>query len=123
MAKVKNALFSMEASGHVGHHLLVSRTQRGQVTRRIRLRPLNLKPLKPSEAQSLRRDLYRAGCAEWNSLSDIEKEEWIPESEARRISPFNAFMSDWLKGAAPVTGTQWDSGSTTWDGGSTTWDV
>jgi hypothetical protein len=123
MAKVRNALFSQDASGRLGRHFLVSRPYGVQVVRRIRLDALSPLIKTASAAQEARRILYAQACDEWQLLTPEEKASWQLDADARSITAFSAFVSTYLLAPPSPPGTIWDSGTTTWDGGTTLWDT
>jgi hypothetical protein len=118
MAKTRGPLMSVTAHGSFADVL----TYLAQNTRQIVKRKAAPSGT-PSASQTARRLVYANGCAAWAGLSPGEKSAWSSLAHARKITPFNAFMSDYLLTHAGTTGTVWDGGSTTWDGGSTTWDT
>jgi hypothetical protein len=122
MARVKGALFSVDASGRIGKHFLISRPHGVQVVRRIRLSAVSPLRGSPSAAQEARRVLYADACDAWQLLTPEEQEAWQTEADARGITAFSAYLSAYLNNPPPPGGTIWDGGTTTWDGGAPTWD-
>jgi hypothetical protein len=66
---------------------------------------------------------YAAGCAAWQLLDSTAKATWKAIATQKKLTGFNAFMSDWITKIAPPMGTIWDNGTTTWDNSTTTFDV
>lgn len=112
MAKVSGPLHSLEASGTVGSTLTMLK-QQGRQLAKFKSKPGGT----PSPAQLAQRARYRAAVDAWNLLDPAGKAAWKPTADAKRITPFNAFLAANIDNA----GTVWDGGSTTWDNGNTSW--
>jgi hypothetical protein len=79
-------------------------------------------PLDPkTPAQIARRANMRAAVVAWQAATPEQRDVWRTIATARRVTPYNAFVSSYLKSHTPPV-TTWDYGGTTWDGGLTTWD-
>lgn len=52
-------------------------------------------------AQQARRLHLKNAVAAWHLLTPEEKLAYVPDAKRRRITPFNQFISAWLKTAAP----------------------
>jgi len=53
-------------------------------------------------AQDAQRTLYAEACAKWHTLTEEEKAAYAAEAKRRKITVFNAFLSNYLTAAPPA---------------------
>lgn len=88
MAKLGGPLMSMSASGTVGN-IITFATWKGRPYVRTRVIPSNPK----SAAQLGVRAMMTFLSQQWAGLSTANKATWDAAADARKISPFNAFVA------------------------------
>lgn len=100
MAKLGGPLMSMTASGTVGG-IITFATWKGRPYVRTRVIPSNPK----SAAQLGVRAMMTFLSQQWAGLDPADKTTWEVAADARKVSPFNAFVSAnqgfWRDGLAP----------------------
>lgn len=80
MPELKGPLFSLEARGSVAKNLTYSKRKSGQMTRKY------TKPTKePSAKQKERRRITDFLVAQWQGMSDAQKETWNNNTERQRL--------------------------------------
>ena len=98
MAKVVAPLLSLEASGQLGGALVFGNRNGRNIVKSFS-RPKRL----PSNAQNIRRELYRGYVLDWHELSQAEKDVFSAEALARgRISGFHQFLHERLLLGTPA---------------------
>jgi hypothetical protein len=117
MAKTIGPLYSATAHGTVGQ-LLTLLHQQGRGIAKKKSQPTGA----PSPTQVARRAVYASAVAAWRALSAPEKLAWSAIGGTRRITGYNAYLSDALAAAPAPAGTAWDGGAAVWDGGAAVWD-
>ena len=99
MAKVKNPLFSLGASGTVAGLLTVNQSLTAPTARR---KPSGYRP--PTPAQSFMRDEMRACSQAWATLSSQVQAEWAALVNGRAQTPFGKYWLEWrAQGATLAT--------------------
>jgi len=96
MAKVTSPLLSLSATGAFGKKIIFQKTAAGHTAKQW-AEPSG----QPSAAQLARRITYQDACAAWQALTSEEKSIWDLTGAARKITGFNAFLSDALQAAPP----------------------
>lgn len=114
MAKVTRPLLSLSASGALARSLIFQGTG-AKATVKKWAAPSQPRP----SIVTTRRNHYRTAAAAWNLLSYQDKAAWNETGASRRITGFNAYLSNELKNIP--SGVSWDGGATSWDNGATVW--
>lgn len=73
-------------------------------------------------AQLQRRAIMALAVAAWKAAAPEVKALFVPAAKARNITPYMAFVSQYLKSYVPTSESIWDGGASTWDSGATQWD-
>jgi aminoglycoside phosphotransferase family enzyme len=116
MAKIKNALFSLEASGSVAK-LVNYQKQIGTQIARLH-RATNKKP---TIAQATQREAYRLQYTKWLSLTINEKQKYVTRAQNERITGLNLYLKETLKKSPTTPNANWDNGISSWDNGASLW--
>lgn len=112
MAKLTSPLHSITAQGTIGKKITYSGSLGG-----ARAYAYNAPRGTGTPA---RKSLYANGCAAWQLLTPSEKAAWNVIGKQKKISGFNAFMSNYLLTPQPA-GIPWDDGTAIWTGGADIW--
>lgn len=57
-------------------------------------------------AQLARRAWFKAGCTYWNSLTEAQKDAWIPDAKKHRTTRHAEFTREWIAAFPPMIGAQ-----------------
>ena len=90
MAKTKNALFSMKASGQVGA-LVIENNKKTQYVR-MKVKPKD----KKSPGQLKKRKQYGEAVAAWRALTPEERKDYNTQAKPLKISGFNLFLKTFM---------------------------
>lgn len=90
MAKVKNPLFSIGASGTVAGLLTINQSATAPTVRR---KPSGYAP--PTVPQAFCRARCAAAAAHWRSLPQIEKDEWAAVAALTSKNVFAKYLLEW----------------------------
>ena len=91
MAKVKNPLFSLSASGNIRKTLIFTSHQGNAIVKWY-----FKSPDARSHAQLLQRGIYSEAKDVWNGMSDEEKQPYQEQSETQYESGYSIFLSYYL---------------------------
>lgn len=97
MAKIRNALFSLGASGTVANLLTVHPHGKGQTARR---KPSGYGP--PTEHQAEMRQRVRDAATTWRALDQIQRAKWIALAVGRATTPFAKYTLEWMAQSATI---------------------
>lgn len=114
MAKVTRPLLSLSASGAFARSLIFQGTGAKATVKKWAV------PSQPRPTiVTTRRNHYSNAAAAWNLLSSQDKAAWNETGAVRKITGFNAYLSNELKNIP--SGVSWDGGTASWDSGTTVW--
>lgn len=91
MVKITGPLMSVEASGKIGERLVFSKRASGQQARFQKAQKDVV-----TASRTAQRALYTSAVADWNALSDVEKEVYRLRASNLHMSGYNLFMSETL---------------------------
>lgn len=117
MAKIKGPLHSISASGTLASSITFLRSAQQQ-----NAKSWNRPARRASVAQLARQKKYRGACLNWHITTVQTDYDWPTIAAPRKITLFNAYISECMSGRLIVPGSIWDGGLTTWDSGLTFFD-
>lgn len=91
MAKVRNALFSLGASGTVGSLLTINQSNTQQVARK---KPQGYRPASPMQA--IIRNEFSQAAAAWRGLDATARAEWRALAAPTARPTFAKYFLEWM---------------------------